>query len=421
MKILFISISMPDLSTGSGSFYADIVKELVSQGHDVTVMAPALKGGHVGVRQEGLMKVLRVKTGEVIGNIPFWKKGMNILLMTRQYKAGYQKHLAKTPFDIVIMPTPPSTLVDVVENVKKQTSAKFYLLLRDIHPECLDRKVIPQRFLERTDVYDECKRPYGVNLLAYRLLYVKSQKLYRLADCIGCMSPGNMEYVKQIAPFVTDNQLTLLPNWYKGAEMDGEDTSAVREKYGLTGKFVAIFGGTIGEAQAVWNIAQLAKMNLSKKDVVFLIVGRGVKKQVLEDIAKQDGLDNMQFLNYMSREDYEAILQTADLGLISLDEKYTVPTCPSKIIGYMALGKPVLALINKGSDYGEYYIDRAKCGLWSDDLNYTKAQEQFEWFYRHPEERKDMGFSGFRFYKEHLDVSVVGKQLSEQLLSLTKR
>lgn len=388
------------------------------RGHRMTCMAPALKDQQNGFYEEGNIRTLRVISGDFIGNIPFWKKGMNILLLTRKYKNAYKKYLFNESFDVLILPTPPVTLVDVVKYFKMHCGAKLYLILRDIHPECLDRKKVPQRFLERTDVYDECKLPYGVHPLVYKLLYNKAQKLYKISDRIGCMSPGNMNYIQQIAPFVTEKQVALLPNWYNGNETRAVDELAIRRKYHLENKFVAIFGGTIGEAQAVWNIAQLAKMNLEKKDVVFLVVGRGVKKHVLEEMARKDHLSNMVFLEYMPREDYEAILQTADLGLISIDEKYKVPTSPSKIIGYMALAKPVLAMFNKGNDYGEFYIDKPGCGLWSVDLDHNRMQDNFEWFYSHPEERKKMGQAGYNYYKEHFTVEKVCEQLDGQLKSI---
>ena len=419
MKILFLTVDLPDLSSPSQAFYADLITELTKLGHQITVVAPS-KNKKKGIGLEGGIRVLRVLTGEFIGNIPFWKKGINVWRLSFQYKRAIRQYLDKDEFDVVIMPTPPVTLVDVVSFVKKKYSAKLYLILRDIHPECLDRKVVPQRFLERTDVYEECKQPYGVNTFAYHLLYRKAQQLYEQSDAIGCMSPGNMAYIKQISPGISDDRILLLPNWYKGEEKEALSVCGVRKKYKLQNKFIAIFGGTIGEAQAVWNIAQLAKMNLEKKDVVFLVVGRGVRKKMLEEMARRDNLRNMVFLDYMPREDYEAILQTADLGLISIDEKYKVPTCPSKIIGYMALAKPVLAMFNKGNDYGEFYIDKPQCGLWADDLDYKALQEKFEWLYQHPKERKEMGENGFRYYKEHFTTEIISKLLSQQLASIVQ-
>jgi glycosyltransferase involved in cell wall biosynthesis len=410
---------MPDMAAKRGGLYADLLYGLADMGYDITVLAPALEDGFSGMRQEGDCRVVRVPMKPFMGNYTFWQKGTRILRMNGLYKDAYRKYLKDERFDVVMMATPPMTLVDVVEDIKKRSGAKLYLFLRDIHPECLDRKTVPARFKQRTDVYEECKQPYGVNVLVEKYLHYKAQRLYKIADWIACMSPQNQKFLKQIAPYVKDESNVLLPNWYKGSEAtELKNEAELRAKYGLTGKFIAIFGGTISIAQAVWNIASLAKHNLDKKDVVFLIVGKGVRKAMLQDMANRDHLTNMVFLDFMPREDYEQLLQLTDVGLISLDEKYKVPTCPSKIIGYMALKKPVLAMINKDSDYCEFYMDKAGCGLWSADLDYDSMFANFDKMYSDAASRKQMGQAGYDYYKSNFTVDVICKELDAQLKRL---
>ena len=413
MRILFLTIKLPNLGK-AGGFYADLINELSNQGNEVTAIAPALDDQKTGVYQEGSVRVLRVEMGQMIGNIPTYRKIINVLSMNPRYKRAFHKYLWNDKFDWVIMPTPPSSLIDVVEYIVKRTGAKYYLLLRDIHPESKRRFPSPEA-LARTDVYDECKKPYSAGKLMYSYLYNKSQKGYKKADLIGCMSPGNMDFVKEIAPYVPSSKIVLLPNWYKETPAVERDFQGVRGKYGLEGKFVAIFGGTIGEGQAIWNIASLAKHNLTQENIVFLIVGRGLKMGVLKKMAEDDHLTNMIFLDYMPREEYEAILATADLGLITIDEKFPVPTSPSKVIGYMALHQPVLAMINKKNDYGEFYLDASGCGLWSADMDYDKMFSQFDWFVTHPDERKQMGEAGYKYFKQHFTVELIAAELCKQL------
>ena len=414
MKILFLTIGLPDMNEGGG-FYADMIQEIGNNGHEVTALSPILPGQREGIYTEGKTRVLRVRMEHVQGNIPTFMKIFRVLMMNPRYKKAYKKYLRNEKFDWIIMPTPPSSFIDVVEMIKKRTAANFYILLRDIHPES-KRRFPTAETMARTDVYDECKKPYSASWLMYNYLYKKSQRGYKLADKIGCMSPYNMEFVKKIAPYVETSKIELLPNWYRETMIEADKNVAdIREKYGLSGKFIAIFGGTIGEGQAVWNIATLAKHNLPHKDIVFLIVGRGLKKAELENMAKRDNLTNIVFLNYMPRNEYERLLRTADVGIITIDEKFPVPTCPSKVIGYMALQQPVVAMINEGSDYGEFYIDKPGCGLWSAGLDNEKMFANFEWMYTHPEERKAMGEAGYNYYKEHFDVKVVCKELLKQL------
>ena len=415
MKIIFISIGMPDLSSLKEEMYADLLRELSSRNNSITVMAPKNGDEPSGLHQEGKFRVLRVKAGQFRGNIPFYKKGLRILQLSSKFKRAYNRYLNKEKFDIVMMATPPSTLVDVVSLIKKRSGAKFYLILRDIHPESLNRTIISKNILERNDVYDECKKPYKVNRFVWKLLYVRSQKLYKIANWVGCMSPGNIKYLDMIAPPSSIRKAVVLPNWNKEVDIQQADTVSVREKYGMAGKYIAIYGGVIGPAQGVWNIATLAKHYVDNPDILFLIIGRGYKKELLEKWAKEDHLDNMRFMEFMPKEDYENILQAADVGLISIDEKFSVPTCPSKVIGYMSMAKPVIAMFNKGSDYGEYYIDKPGCGLWSVGLDNEKMFSNFEWLYTHPEERKAMGKSGYDYYIKNLTPKAVCDILCNQI------
>lgn len=415
MKIIFVSIGMPDLSTSKSEMYADLLRELNSRNHTITIMAPSQGEEASGVYQEGPFRVLRVKVGQFRGNIPFYKKGLRILQLSSKYKKAYRRYFEDEKFDIVMMATPPSTLVDVIAMIKKRSGAKFYLILRDIHPESLNRTIIEKDILDRNDVYEECKKPFKVNYFVWQFLYVQSQKLYKIADWVGCMSPGNQEYLDTIAPHSEKRKNVVLPNWAKEVELLPSDYNVIKEKYGLGGKFVAIFGGVIGPAQGVWNIATLAKHFVDNPNIIFLIVGRGYKKALLEKWAKQDNLTNIQFMEFMPKDDYDKLLQAADVGLVSIDEKFTVPTCPSKVIGYMSMAKPVLAMFNKGSDYGDYYIGKTGCGLWSVGMDNEKMFSNFEWLYSHPDERKAMGVSGYNYFLKHLTPKAVCEILCNQI------
>lgn len=406
---------MPILSDKVGGFYADLVKGL-SKLYDITVIAPCADDKFVGLRSEGTIRVLRIPSKPIQGNISLIKKGIRLIKLNERYIRAYKKYLGSEKFDYVFMPTPPMNFVDVAEYIKERSGAKLYLILRDIHPECLDRRKISEKVKGDKIIVDESREKYYVNPIIYSYLYKKAQRLYRISDLIACMSPGNMEYMKSISSHVDDKKLCILPNWYNGNETSKNfDSEKVKLKYGLDGKYIAIFGGTIGPAQAVWNIAVLAKANLEKSDILFLIVGRGSRKETLKKMADELKLTNIKFIDYLPKEDYEQILKIADVGLISIDEKYTVPTCPSKVIGYMALGKPVIAMMNKDNDYGDYYIARSGCGLYSQDANYEKFISDFNFLYEHEAERRQMGLRGYDFYKNYLTVSKICDLIKDQL------
>ena len=83
----------------------------------------------------------------------------------------------------------------------------------------------------------------------------------------------------------------------------------------------------------------------------------------------------------------------------------------------MALAKPVIAMFNKGNDYGTYYIDKPRCGLYSTDLDYKKMYENFDKLYYDEGLRKELGQNGYNYYKEYLTAEAVSNLLINQLQS----
>lgn len=372
----------PDLNFDSSFLYSDLAIEFKNHGHDITIIAPALNSQNTGLYIENDITVLRVKAFKSDNVSSVLKKGIALSLLPLQYKIAFKKYLKKKDFHLVLMPTPPITLVDFAKYVKKKTKSKFYLILRDIHPHSCKS-------------IGTCTNPF-----IYKFLYGKAQKAYKYADYIGCMSKANVEFVKEIAPSIKKNKIVLLPNWQKHEPYITPNID-IRKKYGLENKFIAAFGGTIGVGQDLDSVVRLAEYYRENDSIAFLVVGKGIRKHILVDNVKVKKLNNVLILDFLPRNEYNDLLKSVDLGLISLDHNYKVPTCPSKIIGYMAMKVPVIAMVNKGSDYGQTYIKEPGCGLWSEDLDDKKMIENFEFFYNSKKDCKEYGEAGYNYYINH--------------------
>jgi glycosyltransferase involved in cell wall biosynthesis len=214
------------------------------------------------------------------------------------------------------------------------------------------------------------------------------------------MSPGNIEYIKTHNPYLDSKKLILLPNWQKASNLE-ELTIDVREKYKLEDKYIVLFGGTIGYAQKVDNIVILAEHYQNDVNIVFLVIGNGVMKQYLKDKVAQKQLNNVIFLDSLPRNEYMNFVKSADIGLITIDERFTVPTIPSKTTSYFSLKLPVLAIIDQHTDYGKI-IDEAKAGLWSVGGDNDKLFENFDKLYKDNNLRIASGENGYKYFLENL-------------------
>ena len=226
-KILFLALAYPKIPNSS-NLYTDLMEEFRNQGHDVFVVAPAVNDSEVGLINEEGISVIRVKTLPLLNVNPI-QKGIANVLLPFQYKKAIKKHFKSATLDLIIMPTPPISLVDVASWLKKKYQSNLYLILRDIFPQ---------------NAVDLGMMKKGGML--YNFFRKKEHLLYELVDQIGCMSQGNIDYVMRHNPKVKVRKLHLLPNWQKEIPQFSGDKEALRKKYSFDDNFVIIFGGNIG-------------------------------------------------------------------------------------------------------------------------------------------------------------------------------
>ena len=394
MKILFLLLQKAEEGQGS-NMYTDLIEEFHNNGHDVTIMAPS-NNGKTYKATESKLKVIRVNALPTQNIKNLIRKGVGLAMLPYFFKKAYKQHLRNQEFDWIIMPTPPITLVDFVTFVKKETQAKFYLILRDIHPQ----SAASIGLIKNKQMYNYLER--------------RASKGYHIADKIGCMSQGNIDFIRTNYPSIDPEKVVLLYNWQKESKQQTNGEDDIRKKYNLDNKIVALFGGTIGYGQRVENLYDLAKHYRERKKVVFLIVGRGVEKDRLELMAKEENLTNMMFLDFLPRDDYLTLVSSADIGLISINENYKVPTCPSKAVAYMALGIPVFAMINPNSDYGDF-IQNSGAGYWAVGNDKENVYNNFDKIASSDALRKQMSEAGRAFYLKELTSEVAFKTMINQM------
>lgn len=394
MKILFAFLGMAPADK-AGGMYESLAEQFQKNGHEVTIIAPDVNHANTFCGTERGMRVVRVASKETQGIASMYQKGVALATLAYYFKKGYKKYLAGEKFDWIAMPTPPITLSGFVKYVKQRTGAKFYLILRDIHPQSV----------------------WSIGLLhnkiEYKFLDHKARTGYQTADLVGCMSQGNIDFIKAQYPGMKMGEGVLLYNWVTEPPQTEPDAT-LRPRLGLDGKFVALFGGNLGKGQRIENIAYLAENYLDKKDIVFLIIAKGVEKDRLQRIAEEKQLTNIRFMDFMPQADYLNLTKSVDLGLVSINENYRVPTCPSKAVSYMAAGVPVFAMINPGSDYGQV-IEDCGAGYWAVGSDKERTVELFDKIYQDSELRKRMSEAGLSFYQKNCTVEAAYNTIIKQM------
>jgi glycosyltransferase involved in cell wall biosynthesis len=396
MRVLFLMFAFPDMNV-SFNMYTALVDQFVNNRHEVFVVAPGNQQRKTEISIEKGISILRVRTLPIknVGNI---RKGIANLLLPYQYDRAINKHFRNKKFDLVVMPTPPLTLVDIATKIKKRDNAFFYCILRDIFPQ----NAVDLGFIRKGG-------------LIHRYFRQKEHKLYTEADAIGCMSDGNIRYVLDHNKSIPESKPEILHNFQIKYENIQNRKPIDKDSYGLKGKFVVVFGGNMGKPQQLENVIELAKRCLIYPDVLFLLLGEGLVMQRLEKTISERKISNIRILGTIPKHEYQDLVHVCDIGLISLHQNFTIPNIPSKTLDYFNVGLPVLASIDKATDYRNV-LDNAKAGLWSYSGDIEAFKNNFDTLYLNPEIRKEMGKAGHKYFEQYLTPDIAYQKIVKHLI-----
>lgn len=363
MRIAIIADSFPPLKNSAAVLVLSLAEALAEMGHELLVIVPTSDVKKSDINDDYVnFKVLRINCGEIKTHHKFMRGIIELSLfftLPREFK--------KTPYafshwDAVIWYSPSIFLSGLVRHLKKR-SKYSYLILRDIMPDWLvDIGLIKKRSL-------------------YYLLKWFERYQYKLADVIGVQSLGNKHYIeKQRLPDL--KKLEVLPNWMPSIStkydlLTNKFSDVDLQKTILFNKKVFIYAGNLGEAQGVENFAELIFSMRDSGDVGFLIIGRGSKKDWLQDFIKINLIQNTLILDEVNLTTLSMYYRQCYAGLVFLNLGHQSHNIPGKFVSYLEASLPVVACVNSNNDLIQT-IKQNKLGLVVDNLSqFSIDLEQF--------------------------------------------
>lgn len=357
MNILFLSFGNFD-DLNSSSVHIDILKRL-SKDHKVyLVCKSSAKGRHIlEYTYEYGVHVVRTKLAfpKKLGII---EKGLSLIAIEPLFIFAIKKYFNDIKFDLVLYTTPPITLANVVKYVKKRDCAKSYLMLKDIFPQnAVDIGILSK---------------HGAKGLLYLYFRYKEKQLYKNSDCIGCMSQANIDFVLKNNKYIDENNVEYCPNCtiYKDMRISINERCEIRKKYNIPlDKKVFVYGGNLGAPQDIPFVIECLKMVANNNDEnYFLIVGSGTEFGKLQNFYENNSISNMLLMSQLPKDEYDVLIAACDVGLIFLDHRFTIPNFPSRLLGYMQAGLPIIACTDPNTDIG-MVLEKGKYGWWCESNN----------------------------------------------------
>ena len=329
MRVVFFNRSYyPDLGA-TGQLLAELTQDLVRD-HDceVTVVAgpapgvAALRGLGAHEAHEGVT-IIRAK-GTRLAPRGFLGRFVNYV---SYFLAATWASFRLPQADVVVALTDPPIIGLVAWMTAKRMGARFVFLCQDVFPEVAS---LLEDFRSET-----------VNAVLQRVNVFLVRRADRIVALGECMKRRLVEG-KSADP----EKITVIHNWADTSVVTpGKKDNAFSREHGLEDRFVIMHSGNLGLSQNLDMVVEAAAQLASRRDIMFVLVGDGVRRQALMDDVSRRGLDNVLFLPYQPRDRMMESYASADLFIVSLKAGLAGYIVPSKLYGILAAGRAYVAAV----------------------------------------------------------------------------
>lgn len=330
MRIALIADTFPPLRTSGAVQLRDLAREFIRQGHELTVMLPSPDLDRPWrIEDFDGARILRLKAPRT-KDIGLVRRTLAEFAMPFAMSRNLRRSpLAHETWDGVAWYAPSIFHGPLASRLKRASGCRGYLIIRDIFPEW----AVDMGLMGRG--------------LPYRFFDAVARYQYSVADVIGVQTPGNRRYFETWEQ-KPGRRLEVLQNWLD-APADAPCTIQVAETP-LAGRKILVYAGNMGVAQGLDIILDLAERLATRRDVGFLLIGRGSDAERLKSTAAARQLDNVLFRHEIHPDEIPALYAQCSAGIVALDHRHRSHNIPGKFLTYMQSGLPVVANVNAGND-----------------------------------------------------------------------
>ena len=188
-----------------------------------------------------------------------------------------------------------------------------------------------------------------------------------------------------------------------------------KEKYNLNDKFIIMYSGNIGLYYDLENIIKVIGEFKDREDVVFAFVGDGTVKDKVEAYVNENNLNNVTFIPYQDKADLIYSLNAADIHWVVNAKGIKGVSVPSKLYGVMAAGKPVLGVLDEGSE-ARLIVEESNCGVCIEPGSYKEIKNKINYILENKQKIKSLGQKGRIYLEQNLTKDVSINKYKEQIM-----
>ena len=389
------------------SLIYELTQFLAERGHDVTVVSgesgymqrnmPTLPWYRRIVRRErdGKVNVVRTYTYSEL-----YRSYLGRLLSFISFSLSCPLGLLTVDKpDVLLASSPPIFPMFPAWLICKLSRIPFVMEVRDLWPaSAVQMGILKNRQL------------IGVMAWMERVLYNQSEKIVALTEGIRddiCARGWPKSKVELVTCGVDFDK--LYP--------DAPGAMFIRNKYGWQDKKIVLYFGALGEANNLPVTLRAAQRLQSRQDIVFVLVGDGMKRIETEKQVAALGLENVLVLPPVPKDDARLFINAADLCLVTLrDIPLFDGAIPTKLIDYMACGKAVLCGIRGEA---ERIVNDAGAGAMFEPDNDEQLSRVVTDLLNDGARTAKMGAGGLAYVQSRFSAATMREQMESVLLSVS--
>ena len=203
-----------------------------------------------------------------------------------------------------------------------------------------------------------------------------------------------------------------------------DNITEFRKKYNLDNKFVIMYSGNIGlyyDLEGIIRVIEKFKGVKTKngRDVCFAFIGSGSILSKLVKYKEDNNLDNVVFIPYQDKEKLIYSLNSADVHFCVNAKGIKGVSVPSKLYGIMAVAKPVLGIMEDGTE-GMLVVKDAKCGVVCEPADYNSIENNIKYMIDNADndELLKMGLNGRKYLEENLSMNMSINKYKNAIMNL---
>ncbi len=387
----------PDSTGGTGSILTDVVRKLVTNHDDLQIDVITskhlyrVKNANLSSEEnwEGV-RITRLNTP-----YPRQKSLSRRLYANLSYSfVSFITLMRREPYDLVMVSTAPPTAPLAAHLFKLLRKIPYIYLIYDLEP---DRSI-------SMGVLKDRSIPVKVVRKVQKAWLHTAHRVVVIGRCMNDRISKTYD--------LTDSNTSIIPVGFDPDIVSPKKTSHFRDANGIDG-FVVLYAGNFGLYHNFDTILDAAsKLRNLNANVTFVFVGDGAQKEHIHHRIMDEGLTSVRLFPYVPSTQYEDLLASADVCMVTLEPGMEGLCVPSKFYSILAAGRATIAMIHPDSEVCRV-LEEDECGLRIDPCDVDGLVANILRLVNSPDESKRFGQNARRALMDNYTISHAAQQFHQ--------